>query len=250
MAPKLVCKDISKRFGSVQAADKVSVEFPSSGIVGLVGPNGAGKTTLLNILTGFVQADAGRCFVGEHEVTLLAPHRIARCGVARTFQDLRLILRMPVLDNVMLARPSPPGETLLGALVRVGVAAGEAKNRSEAMRLLKFVGLEDKATVLAGELSYGQQKLLTLVCCLAEDAEILLLDEPVAGLHPEAAAKILGLLCELREAGKLIVFIEHDLSAVRQVSDYVIVMDHGQVIAQGTPNGVLSRQGIVEAYLG
>jgi ABC-type branched-subunit amino acid transport system ATPase component len=153
------------------------------------------------------------------------------------------------LDDVMTARPNQRGETLLGALFRIGVAVEEARNREVALRLLRFVGLEEKAEELAGELSYGQQKLLTLACCLATEAQILLLDEPVAGVHPEMIQQILGLLRQLREQGKLVIFIEHDIAAVRQVADLVVVMDEGRVIAQGAPGEVLERPEIMEAYL-
>jgi len=245
----LRCEGITKTFDGVQALEGLSLDFPSSGIIAVIGPNGAGKTTLLNIVTGFLRPNAGRCFLGEREITRLSPHRIARLGIARTFQDLRLILQVSVLDNVMLARPNQRGERLLWALLRFGVAAEEARNREEAMRLLRFVGLEEKAGELAGELSYGQQKLLTLACCLATEAQILLLDEPVAGVHPEMAARILDLLRQLRDDGKLIIFIEHDITAVRQVADLVIVMDEGKVIAQGPPSEALEKPEIMEAYL-
>jgi branched-chain amino acid transport system ATP-binding protein len=169
--------------------------------------------------------------------------------LARTFQDLRLIQLVTALDNVLVARPNQRGERLLGALLRLGVAAEEARNRQAAMDLLRFVGLEEKALELAGELSYGEQKLLTLACCLATEASIVLLDEPVSGVHPEMASRILGLLRRLRDEGKAIVFIEHDISAVRQIADLVIVMDEGRVIAQGLPREVLERPEIMEAYL-
>ena len=246
----LRCEGISKTFDGVQALKGVSFNFPSKGIIAVIGPNGAGKTTLLNIITGFLRPNAGCCFLGEREITRFSPHRIAQLGITRTFQDLRLILQVPVLDNVMLARPNQHGERLLWSLLRFGVAAEEARNREEAMRLLRFVGLGEKAAQLAGELSYGQQKLLTLACCLATEARILLLDEPVAGVHPEMVAQILDLLRQLRDEGKLVVFIEHDISAVRQVADLVIVMDEGKVIAQGPPDVVLEQPEIMEAYLG
>ena len=245
----LRCQGIFKSFDGVRALAGAGLEFPSSGILAVIGPNGAGKTTLLNVLTGFLRPDAGRCFLGDAETTHLAPHHIAQLGVARTFQDLRLISQVSTLENVLLARPRQWGETLLGALFRFGVAAEESRNRDEAMRLLRFVGLEDRATELAGELSYGQQKLLALACCLATEASILLLDEPVAGVHPEMVAQILALLCRLRDDGKLVVFIEHDIAAVRQVADLVIVMDDGKVVAQGAPSDVLERPEILEAYL-
>ena len=246
----LRCDGLQKSFDGVCALADVGLELPPTGITAVIGPNGAGKTTLLNILTGFLRPDRGQCFLGEREMTHLSPHRIARLGIARTFQDLRCILQVSVLDNVLLARPNQRGETLLGALLRFGVAAEEDRNREAAERLLTFVGLADKDSELAGELSYGQQKLLTLACCVATEARILFLDEPVAGVHPEMASQILELLRQLSDQGKLIVFIEHDIGAVRQVADHVIVMDEGRIIAQGPPREVLERPEIMEAYLG
>lgn len=245
----LHCENITKSFDGTHALAGVTVEFPSSGIIAVIGPNGAGKTTLLNVLTGFLRVESGRFFLGERELTGLAPHKIARLGIARTFQDLRLISQVPVLENVMLARPNQKGEQLLPALLRFGVGREEASNREAAFKLLDFVGLTNNACEQAGELSYGQQKLLTLACCLATGAKNLLLDEPVAGVHPEMVSKILGLLSLLRDQGKLIVFIEHDIAAVRQIADQVIVMDEGKIIAQGKPDEVLERPEIIEAYV-
>jgi ABC-type branched-subunit amino acid transport system ATPase component len=247
---KVRCEDLTRAFGGVKALDGVSLNLPNAGVIAIIGPNGAGKTTLINVLTGFLRPDIGRLFIDGREITYLAPHRIARLGVARTFQDLRLILEVPALENVLLARPNQRGERLLSALLRFGVAKEEGRNRKEAMRLIQFVGLGDEAYELAGELSYGQQKLLTLACCLATEARILLLDEPVAGVHPEMASRILDLLRQLRDDGKLIIFIEHDISAVREAADVVIVMDEGRIIAQGEPGDVLARPEILEAYLG
>lgn len=244
------CQNLRKSFDGIRAVDGVSLDFPASGIAAIIGPNGAGKTTLLNILTGFIQPSSGRCSLGDTETTHMPPHRIARLGVARSFQDLRLISQVSVLENVMLARPHQRGERLLPALLRFGVAAEERENREKAMSLLEFVALADMANESAGELSYGQQKLLTLACCLATDARLLLLDEPVAGVAPEMEARILGLLRQLRDNGKLIVFIEHDIEAVRQAADVLIVMDDGKVIAEGPVREVLERSEIMEAYLG
>ena len=245
----LLCEGLSKSFDGVHALVDVHLQFPNSGIVGIIGPNGAGKTTLLHVLTGFLRPDAGRCFFGEQETSHLPPHRIARLGVARTFQDLRLVLQVTVLENVLLARPAQRGEHLWPALLRFGVAEEEKRNREEALRLLHFVGLEANVSDLAGELSYGQQKLLTLACCLATEAKVMLLDEPVAGVYPQMVTHILELLCQLAANGKLVVFIEHDLIAVRQSAERIIVMDEGKVIAQGPPNEVLERPEIMEAYL-
>jgi ABC-type branched-subunit amino acid transport system ATPase component len=246
----LRCEHLSKSFDGTRALADLSLTFPASGIVAIIGPNGAGKTTLINVLTGFLKPDAGRYFLDERELSCLPAHRIAQLGITRTFQDLRLISQVSVVENVLLARPNQKGERLLSALLRNGVAAEENQNHDEALRWLKFVGLDGVTNQLAGELSYGQQKLLTLACCLAAEAKILLLDEPVAGVHPNMVERILGLLRQLRETGKLVVFIEHDIASVRQVADLVIVMDEGKIIAQGKPSEVLERPEIIEAYVG
>lgn len=246
----LRCDNLSKSFGGVQALANVSLEFPTSGIVAIIGPNGAGKTTLLNVVTRFLRPSSGQVFLGDSELTRLPAHKIARLGIARTFQDLRLISQVSVLENVLVARPNQKGERLLRALFRFGVAVEEKKNREAAMHWLNFVGLDRAAKQQTGELSYGQQKLLTLACCLATEAPILFLDEPVAGVHPEMIERILGLFRELRSLDKLVVFIEHDIASVRKVADSVVVMDHGQIIAQGKPSDVLERPEIIEAYVG
>ena len=247
---KLRCKGLSKSFDGTLALHDVRLEFPSSGIVAIIGPNGAGKTTLLNVLTGFLRADEGQFFLGDQELTRLTPHRIARLGITRTFQDLRLISQVSVIENVLLARPNQKGERLVAALFRFGVAQEELRNHEEAMRCLRFVGLEQKANETAGELSYGQQKLLTLACCIAAEGQILLLDEPVTGVYPETIFQILDILRQLREQGRLVVLVEHDIAAVRQIADVVIVMDEGRIITQGKPNEVLERPEIIEAYVG
>jgi len=249
-APVLRCHGLEKRFGGVVALDGVHLEFPAAGLVAILGPNGAGKTTLFDALCGFQAVDRGRTFLGEREITRLPPHRIARLGMARTFQNLRVISRVSVLDNVLVALPQPLGESLLGIFQPRAVIRQETKNRETALRLLHFVSLEGEGAAVAGELSWGQQKLLSIAACLATGARILLLDEPIAGVHPERARQIGELLRSIREEGRLVIFIEHDLATVRQVADRVIVLDQGRVIAEGETAEVLSRREIAEAYLG
>ena len=241
---------IRKSFDGTAALDGLNLSLPASGLVAIIGPNGAGKTTLLNVATGFIRPEAGSVSLGETELTRLPPYRIVQVGIARTFQDLRLIGLISVLGNVMHARQSQKGEVLWRALTRIGVRVEEWAHREHAMELLDFVGLAEKAGDTANTLSYGQQKLLTLACCLATEARMLMLDEPVAGVHPAMAERILGLLQKLRDNDKLIVFIEHDIHAVKQIAERVIVMDHGKVIADGAPGDVLERPEILEAYVG
>ncbi len=247
--PTLSAKNLCKSFGGLHVLREVNFELSSPEIVALIGPNGAGKTTLLNVLTGFLSPDTGHGALNRREITHLPPHKIVQLGVARTFQDLRLIRQVSVLENVLLARPHQRGERLADALLRFGVAQQEKRNRQVVMELLRFVGLEKMIRNLVGELSYGQQKLLSLACCLATGAQVLLLDEPVAGVNPNLVAQILELMGRLRDEGKLIVFIEHDIQAVRQIADSLIVMDAGQIITQGSPSDILSRPEIMEVYL-
>lgn len=245
----LRCEGLEKSYDGVRALENVTLHFSAPGVVGIIGPNGAGKTTLLHVLSGFVSADAGRCFLGDREITLLPAYRISTLGIARTFQDLRLVRRLTAIENVLLARPHQCGEHALRALLGYGVRAEERRNREIALHHLRDVGLEAMALELAENLSYGQQKLLTLACCLATDARVLLLDEPVAGVHPELASQILELLKEFQRAEKLVVFIEHDLDAVKQIADHVLVMDHGKVVMQGDVDDVMKRPEIIEAYV-
>ncbi len=244
------CVGITKAFDGTRALDDFSYEFPQSGIVALIGPNGAGKTTLLNVLTGFLHPDAGRCWLGDTQLTGLSPHLICRRGIARTFQDLRLVRQETVENNVLLGRPLQRGASLLGAIAGLGVVADQRRQRRRVEELLDQVGLAGVASQAAGELSYGQQKLLTLACCLATEPRIILLDEPVAGVDPATIPRILDILRNLRDAGLLVVFVEHDMSAVRRVADLVVVMDDGHLIAQGSAYGVLERPEIIEAYVG
>lgn len=248
MAP-LRCDNLTKSLGSVRVLNAINLDFQSSGIVAIIGPNGAGKTTLINVLTGFMKPDNGRCFLGERDITNLSPHQRVRLGIARTFQDLRLALQISVLENVLLAFPNQRGETLFGALFRAGVAKEEDRNLKKAMDLLRDVGIAEKAVELAGNLSYGQQKLLSFACSIATGARILFFDEPVAGVHPGMISHIQNLLRQFSKEHKLIVFTEHDISVVRQAADHVVVMAEGKIIAQGRPQAVLERPEIMEVYL-
>jgi ABC-type branched-subunit amino acid transport system ATPase component len=245
----LRCLGLRKSFDGVKALSGVDLEFSPSSITAIIGPNGAGKTTLINVLTGFLKPEAGYCFFGLQDITHLSAPLTAQLGIGRTFQDLRMMTEVSARENLMLARPRQRGETLVGALLRVGVRREEWMNYQEATKVLRLVGLEDKASHLVREFSYGQQKLLSIGCCLAMGAKVLLLDEPVAGVHPEMANRILSLIKDLRDRGKTIVFIEHDISAVRAAADHVVVMDHGQVIAEGVPHEILDRPEIMEAYI-
>jgi len=246
----LTVENLSKTFDGLKAVEDFSFVIEKGEIVGLIGPNGAGKTTLFNIITGFLAADGGEVFYQGKPMNGLPAYQIAQRGMARTFQDLRLIKSLRLIDNILLARPQQSGEHFFPAVVRrKKLLHEEARNRQKALELLDFVGLADKQNNLAGALSYGQQKLLTLACCLAMEADLLLLDEPVSGVHPDMIAKTLSLITQLAGTGKTILFIEHNIEAVMQVADHVVVMDAGHKIAEGPPQMIKDKPEILEAYL-
>jgi neutral amino acid transport system ATP-binding protein len=247
----LQCEGLCKSFDGVAALDKVSVELRQKTCVAIVGPNGAGKTTLLNVLSGFSRADSGSCRFKEQELNGRSPDEISRMGLVRTFQEVRIVRQVSVLENVLLAFSGQRGESIFEALFRFGVRGQEARNRQEALRILESVNLAHLESKIAGELSYGQQKLLSLAACLAVRPQVLLLDEPVSGVDDVARARILGLLPRLLDepSVEVVAFIEHDLSAVQEVASEVIVMDHGRIIAQGKPTEVLECPEVIEAYL-
>ena len=249
MAAILKITDMSKAFDGVKAVDRLSLVIEEQQITSLIGPNGAGKTTLFNLICGFLPSDGGSIIFRDQTIDGAAPYRIARLGIGRTFQDFRLIRKISVLDNIMLGFQNQAGEGVLHALAGWKTKREEQRNVDKARGLLEFVRLENKSGDLTEALSYGQQKLLTLACCLAMDAHLLLLDEPVAGIEPETSCRILDLLQELRDQGKTIFLIEHNLEAVRIVSDFVMVMDEGRKIAEGTPEAVMRDPTVLEAYL-
>jgi ABC-type branched-subunit amino acid transport system ATPase component len=242
-------KNLSKNFDGIKALDDLSFSIEENKIISLIGPNGSGKTTLFNIITGFLEPDNGEVYYKGKPILEEPPHHIANLGIGRTFQNLRLLQKITVLDNVLLAFKDQSGESFFGVYFSLKNKKEQEINREKALTLIEFVGLSEKAEDLAENLSYGQQKLLTLACCIAMDADLLLLDEPVAGLSSVMIAKMFGLMKELKKQGKTIFFIEHNLKVVTEVSDKVIVIDEGKKIAEGEPRIVIENPKVIEAYL-
>ncbi len=247
----LEARDVSKAFGGLRAVSGVSVAFGATRITSIIGPNGAGKTTLFNILSGFVAPDAGRIVFGGTDVTGWPPYRVASRGLARSFQDLRVLTRMSVLENLCLARPHQVGERLLANFFCARrVRKQEAAERENALEALEFIRLRDKADEPAHRLSYGQQKLLVIARLVAMDAEVMMLDEPTAGLDPSMIERVTDAIRRLVERGKTVVLVEHNLDVVRALSEEVVFMNEGRVLDVGAPAQVLSDQSLINVYLG
>jgi branched-chain amino acid transport system ATP-binding protein len=247
--PVLVIDSITRSFGGLRAVDVAHLEFQRGWITGLIGPNGAGKTTLFNLLTGFDRPDTGRWTFDGAPLSRLAPHQVARRGVVRTFQLTKALAKLTVLDNMRLAAPNQTGERFFGALLSTW-GRQEQANTCKAMELLTRFRLDSKAHDLAGCLSGGQRKLLELARALMLDPTVMMLDEPMAGVNPALTENLLQHVKSLREDGMTVVFVEHDMDVIRDISDWVVVMAQGRVIAEGRPEALSSNKVVVDAYLG
>ena len=242
---------ISKSFGGNLVLDDVSMKGTLGQVTGLIGPNGAGKSTLLNIVSGFLKPDSGSILMNGHEIAGRPPFKVFKTGIARTFQDSQVLSYMNGLDNVIVSSPGQKGEVEYNALFRPRmVAAEERLRRDEAMEHLRELDIEEKATSLSQALSYGQQKLLEFARMLNSKAEVFLLDEPMAGIHPDLIEGLTGLIRKAAtEHGKAVILVEHNLKVVMDVSDYVVVV-RSNVVVEGSPAEVEKDERLTNAFLG
>jgi ABC-type branched-subunit amino acid transport system ATPase component len=242
---------LSKHFGGLPALDKVSFSVPRAQITALIGPNGAGKSTLINCITGVLDASGGSArFLGQ-ELVGRPSHEIARLGIARTFQNLKLFPRLSVLDNVLTGLTCSGGASMVLAMLRLPyLRHRERRLKLRALEALDQFGLADKAGWPAGVLAYGDKKRVELARATVGRPELVLLDEPVAGLNAEETAVVGDRLKRLRRAGQTLLLVEHDMELVMEIADQLVVLDSGRCIATGRPHEVCRNPLVLEAYLG
>ncbi len=247
--PVLTVDGLVRRFGGVTAVDVDHLEIQRQSITALIGPNGAGKTTLFNLLTGFDRPDAGSWTLDGRTLIGVPSHRIAQRGMVRTFQLTKAFSRLSVLDNVMLAAQAHPGERLFTALGGRWRQT-ERQQEARARELLARFGLAAKADEYAGGLSGGQRKLLELARSLMADPDVVMLDEPMAGVNPALIESLLRHIAELREEGRTVIYVEHDMDVVMEISDWIVVLAESRVISEGTTDHVAADPQVIDAYLG
>jgi neutral amino acid transport system ATP-binding protein len=248
--PILVVNGVRRRFGGLVAVDVEHVEVQRGAITALIGPNGAGKTTFFNLLTGFDVADEGRWTFEGQELRGVPAHKVARNGMVRTFQLTKSLARLTVLDNLKLGATGQRGEGFFSSLVRPLWRAQEAEVEARAEDLLQRFKLDHMRDEYAGSLSGGQRKLLEMARALMVQPTLVMLDEPMAGVNPALTQSLLGHVKSLRDDGMTVMFVEHDMDVVHDISDWVIVMGEGRVIAEGTPDQISANDAVIDAYLG
>ncbi len=249
--PLLQISGLSKNFGGLPALSEVAFRAERGKVTALIGPNGAGKTTLINCLTGVLQPDGGEIRFEGSNIAGLPAHRVAKLGISRTFQNLRLFPRLSVLENVLTGLTVKASASFFEALLRPpGLRNRERRLRLTAMEALDAFGLTEQADLPAGVLSYGDKKRVEMARAFVSQPVLTLLDEPVAGLNPEETGQIAALIRQMRLYGKTMVLVEHDMELVMGVSDQVVVLDGGSRIASGPPEEVRTNPLVLEAYLG
>ncbi len=248
--PIVVADKITRRFGGLTAVDVEHVEIQRGVITGLIGPNGAGKTTFFNLLTGFDRPDTGDWSFNGKSLKGVAAYKVARRGMVRTFQLTKVLSKLTVIENMRVGATGQKGESVFTALFAPLWRAQEQANTERADRLLERFLLIKKREDFAGSLSGGQRKLLEMARALMADPELVMLDEPMAGVNPALKQSLLGHVKALRDEGRSVLFVEHDMDMVRDISDWVIVMAQGKIVAEGPPDAVMADPRVIDAYLG
>ncbi len=246
----LVADNVCRTFGGLKAVDVEHFEIQRGKITALIGPNGAGKKTFFNLLTGFDKPDTGEWTFNGESLSGTPPYKVARKGMVRTFQLTKVLSRLTVIENMRLGATGQRGEKLLSSMFKFLWADQEAANTDRAMDLLERFKLDAKKDDFAGSLSGGQRKLLEMARALMVDPELIMLDEPMAGVNPALKQSLLGHVKSLRDEGRTVLFVEHDMDMVRDISDWVVVMGQGTILAEGPPDAVMADPRVIDAYLG